>query len=92
MHLQTRAQVLKAAIGAQINLYISNEFNHSDSAVRGPAVSRKDYINKFAKSTHLVTATGALSLFVSSHLPVDPNLKEAVLNDPDGRKAHKIKA
>ena len=92
LHQQTRAQVVKAAIGAQINLYISNEFKHSDSAARGPAVSSKDYLNKVAKFAHLVTATGALSLFVSSHLPVDPNLKVAVLNDPDGRKAHKIKA
>ena len=58
LHEQSRAQGIKAAIGAQINLYIANEFEEDGSNASGKvtsATSNKDHLNNVALFAHLVT-------------------------------------
>ena len=89
-HTQVRVTGVKFAIGAQINLYLSNQFKDSDAI--SPPAKDKDFVNKVARFSHLVTAEGAFNSFLSTHLPVDSNEKVSVLNDPSGRNGHKIRA
>ena len=91
-HTQGRVAGLKFAIGAQINLYLSNQFKDADAISPAAKDKDKEYINKIARFAHLVTAEGAINSFLATHLPVDANQKVSNLNDPAGRNGHKIRA